>query len=146
MAFVLTFLLRRLAHGIVVVFLVSFLIFALLRVIPGDPVRMMLGLNVSQALLEQKAKELGLRDPVPVQYANFLYNLARGDLGRSYLLGESGGAAPSAQNKLGGQITAEEELARETRTTRASVLKLIGDGLPYTLQLAALGLLFTMIV
>jgi ABC-type dipeptide/oligopeptide/nickel transport system permease component len=146
MAFVLTFLLRRLAHGIVVVLLVSFLIFALLRVIPGDPVRMMLGLNVSQAMLEQKAKELGLRDPVPVQYANFLYNLARGDLGRSYLLGESGGAAPSAQNKLGGQITAEEELARETRTTRASVLKLIGDGLPYTLQLAALGLLFTMIV
>jgi peptide/nickel transport system permease protein len=146
MAFVLTFLLRRLAHGIVVVLLVSFLIFTLLRVIPGDPVRMMLGLNVSEAMLEAKAKELGLRDPIPVQYANFLYNLARGDLGQSYLLGESGGAAPSAQNIVGGQVTAEEELARQTKTTRASVLKLIADGLPYTLQLAALGLLFTLIV
>ena len=146
MAFILTFLLRRLAHGLVVVLLVSFLIFTLLRVIPGDPVRMMLGLNVSEATLEQRAQELGLRDPIPVQYATFLYNLAHGDLGKSYLLGESGGAAPSAQNKLGGQITAEEEMARETKTSRASVLKLIGDGLPYTLQLAGLGLLFTCII
>jgi peptide/nickel transport system permease protein len=148
MAFVLTFLLRRLAQGIVVVFLVSFLIFTLLRVIPGDPVRIMLGTNVSEATLEQTAQDLGLRDPIPVQYANYLYNLIRGDLGQSYLLGESGGAAPTAQNKQGGRITAEEEVARaaETKTVRAKVLKLIGDGLPYTLQLAGLGLLFTFII
>jgi peptide/nickel transport system permease protein len=144
MAFVLTFLLRRLAHGIVVILLVSFLVFALLRVIPGDPVRMMLGTHAGEVALQQKAEELGLRDPVPVQYVNFLHNLLRGDLGHSYILGESGGASPAAQNKLGGQITAEEELARESRTIRAPVLKLIADGLPYTLQLAGLGLLFTL--
>lgn len=148
MAFVLTFLLRRLAQGVVVVFLVSFLIFALLRLIPGDPVRIMLGTNVSEVTLEQKAQELGLRDPIPVQYANYIYDLVRGDLGQSYLLGESGGAAPTAQNKQGGQITAEAEIARdaELKTARAPVLKLIGDGLPFTLQLAGLGLLFTFLV
>lgn len=148
MAFILTFLLRRIAQGVVVVFLVSFLIFTLLRVIPGDPVRMMLGANVSEAVLEQKAEELGLRDPIYEQYGRYVASLFQGDLGESYLLGESGGAAPTAQSKQGGRISEEGELAREDtlKTRRAQVLKLIGDGLPYTLQLAGLGLLFTMLV
>src|SRR5262249_23687329 len=88
-------------------------------------------------------KELGLRDPIPIQYARFLYDLAKGDLGRSYLLNESDNAAPSTQNKLDGQITAKKKMARDTKTVRTSVLKLIGDGLPYTLQLTALDILFT---
>jgi peptide/nickel transport system permease protein len=140
MAFVLTFLLRRLAHGVVVVLLVSFLIFTLLRVIPGDPVRVILGQQASSQALEIRAQELGLRDPIPVQYARFLYNLVHGDLGESYLLGESGGAAPSGQN------TGTGELNEATRTTRADVLTLIANALPYTLQLAGLGLLITFLV
>ena len=50
MAFVLTFLIRRLAQGVVIVLLVTFLIFTLLRVIPGDPVRIMLGPSTTQAV------------------------------------------------------------------------------------------------
>jgi len=140
MAFVLTFLLRRIAHGIVVVLLVSFLIFTLLRVIPGDPVRVMLGQQASEQALEIRANELGLRDPMVVQYGRFLYGVTQGDFGESYLLGESGGAAPTGQNTTGGQGPSE------TRTARAKVLKLIGDGLPYTLQLAGLGMLFTLAI
>jgi len=133
MAFVLTFLVRRLAHGVVVIFLVSFLIFTLLRVIPGDPVRVILGTQASAEAVEITAVELGLRDPIPVQYGRFLYDLAHGDLGRSYLLGESGGAAPS------GMVTGEAG----PRSTRAEVLTLILQALPYTLQLAGLGLLIS---
>lgn len=140
MAFVLTFLLRRLAHGVVVVLIVSFLIFTLLRVIPGDPIRVILGQQASSQALEIRAQELGLRDPIPVQYGRFLYNLAHGDLGQSYLLGKSGGAAPSGQN------TGVGELNEATRTTRADVLSLIVNALPYTLQLAGLGLLITFLV
>jgi peptide/nickel transport system permease protein len=142
MAFVLTFLLRRLAHGVVVVLLVSFLIFTLLRVIPGDPVRVMLGQQASEQALEIRAKELGLRDPIPVQYGRFLYNLAHGDLGESYLLGESGGAAPTAQSNA----SREADFAAGNRTSRAKVLALIASGLPYTIQLAGLGLLITFLV
>lgn len=140
MAFVLTFLLRRLAHGVVVVLIVSFLIFTLLRVIPGDPVRVILGQQASSQALEIRAQELGLRDPIPVQYGRFLYNLAHGDLGESYLLGKSGGAAPSGQN------TGVGELNEATRSTRADVLTLIANALPYTLQLAGLGLLITFLI
>ena len=148
MAFILTFLLRRIAQGVVVVLLVSFLIFTLLRVISGDPVRMMLGSSVSETMLEQKAEELGLRDPITEQYGRYIVGLIQGDLGESYLLGESGGAAPTAQSKQGGRITEDDERARNEslKTHRAQVLKLIGDGLPYTLQLAGLGLLFTLLV
>ena len=148
MAFILTFLLRRIAQGVVVVFLVSFLIFTLLRIIPGDPVRMMLGANVSEVVLEQKAAELGLRDPIYEQYGRYIVEIFQGDFGQSYLLGESGGAAPTAQSKQGGRITEEGEREREAslKTQRAHVIKLIGDGLPYTLQLAGLGLLFTLLV
>lgn len=140
MSFILTFLLRRLAHGLLVVLLVSFLIFTLLRVIPGDPVRVMLGQQSSEAALEIKAQELGLRDPIIVQYGRFLLGVSQGDFGQSYLLNESGGAAPVGQNTTGGTG------ASDTRTGRADVLKLIGNGLPYTLQLAGLGLLFALVV
>jgi peptide/nickel transport system permease protein len=124
----------------VVVLLVSFLIFTLLRVIPGDPVRVMLGQQSSEAALELKAEELGLRDPIIVQYGRFLLAVAQGDFGESYLLGESGGAAPVGQNTTGGQGPSE------ARTSRAKVLDLIADGIPYTLQLAGLGLFFALLV
>ena len=41
--FVLNFLMRRLAQGVLIIFLVSLLIFTLLRIVPGDPVRLMAG-------------------------------------------------------------------------------------------------------
>jgi ABC-type dipeptide/oligopeptide/nickel transport system permease component len=43
MGFLLSFLARRLAQGLLIVLLVSFGIFAILRLVPGDPVRMILG-------------------------------------------------------------------------------------------------------
>ncbi len=147
MTFILTFLLRRITQGVVIVSLVSFLIFTLLRVIPGDPVRMMLGPMATPAVMEQKAEELGLRDPITTQFGHYIENMMNGDLGESYLLGESGGAAPSAQNTGGGSVTDEQIVERtKTKSNRAKVLKLIADGLPYTMQLAGLGLLFTLLI
>jgi len=43
MAFFLSFMLRRLSQGLVIILLVGFVIFALLRIIPGDPVRIIVG-------------------------------------------------------------------------------------------------------
>ena len=61
--FILRFLARRLFQGAIIVFLVSALIFTLLRVVPGDPVRLMAGGMAPEALIEQIATDMGLRDP-----------------------------------------------------------------------------------
>ena len=65
--FIIGFLARRLAQGAVIIFLVTFLIFTLLRVVPGDPVRLMAGGMAPEELIEQIAEDMGLRDPIPVQ-------------------------------------------------------------------------------
>lgn len=132
MAFLLTFVLRRLAQGAVIVVIVSFTIFALLRIVPGDPVRLMLGPLTPDNVVEETAQKLGLRDPIPVQYARYLMSVAQGDFGTSF------NRAPSGASVAGGR---DGKLGE-----RASVKSLILEGLPYTLQLAALGLSFTAII
>jgi len=61
----------------------SILIFLLARVVPGNPARLALGPEASQAQIEDLERELGLDKPVYVQYWAFLSNLAHGKLGYS---------------------------------------------------------------
>lgn len=77
--FVLSFLARRLAQGAVIIFLVSGLIFTLLRVVPGDPVRLMAGGMAPEALIEEIATQMGLRDPIPVQFGRYMARVVQGD-------------------------------------------------------------------
>lgn len=132
MGFVLTFLARRLLQGLVIVLLVSFTIFALLRVIPGDPARMILGPVATDAVVEQTAKDMGLRDPIVVQYVRYLGQLVRGDFGTSFI-----------KSATGGSVTGGRDAARGSRAT---VIDLIAATLPLTLQLAALALVFTFLI
>jgi peptide/nickel transport system permease protein len=62
---------------------VSVLAFALVHFVPGDPAAVMLGERATPESIAQLRRELGLDRPLPVQYAVFLGNVARGDLGRS---------------------------------------------------------------
>lgn len=56
-----------------------------LRLIPGDPVNVLVGLgNVSQQVRDQIRADWGLADPLPVQYVRYLSRLLQGDLGTSY--------------------------------------------------------------
>jgi peptide/nickel transport system permease protein len=52
--------------------------------IPADPVRMLAGRSATQETVESIRHELGLDQPLPVQYLKYLTRLAQGDLGRSY--------------------------------------------------------------
>lgn len=90
--FILRFLARRLFQGAIIVFLVSALIFTLLRVVPGDPVRLMAGGMAPEALIEQIATDMGLRDPIPVQFARYMGGVVHGDLGQSFVRPASGAA------------------------------------------------------
>ncbi|MBM1220812.1 ABC transporter permease [Ponticoccus sp. SC2-23] len=80
---VLRLLLRRLGISFVVLIGVSMLIFAIARIIPGDPARIALGPNATAEQVERIRAEMHLDEPIPVQYGFFLRDLARGDLGTS---------------------------------------------------------------
>jgi peptide/nickel transport system permease protein len=61
----------------------SIIIFVGLRIVPGDPVQMMLGDNVNLADLQRLRSELGLNDPIYLQYIHWLVPMLHGDFGRS---------------------------------------------------------------
>jgi peptide/nickel transport system permease protein len=135
MIFALDFFLRRIAQGVVIVLLVALLIFTLLRVVPGDPVRIMLGPMTAPSVMEETAKKLGLRDPIVVQFGRYLLQVAGGDLGRSFIRSAQGGSTGGSR----GENTFDTE-------NRASVAELIRNTLPYSLALAALGVCFSLLI
>lgn len=61
----------------------SVIIFFISRVLPGNPARMALGPRATEEQVEQMAAELGLTEPIPVQYLDYMQGLVVGDLGRS---------------------------------------------------------------
>jgi len=75
----------RLLQLIPVLLGISFTVFLVMRIIPGDPAIAMLGDQASPARLEDLRVQLGLRDPYPAQFAGYLGGALRGDLGRSIL-------------------------------------------------------------
>ena len=80
---VLRLLAKRLGTSLIVLIGVSLLIFAIARVIPGDPARIALGPNATAEAIAALRERLHLDDPFIVQYGYFLADLARGDLGIS---------------------------------------------------------------
>lgn len=78
-------LLQRLGQILPVLFGISLLVFLMLRLIPGDPVKIMLGERASPAEVDQLRQELGLDRSLPLQYAGYAGQLIQGDLGRSIL-------------------------------------------------------------
>jgi peptide/nickel transport system permease protein len=80
----LPYILRRLWAGLPVLLGVSLITFVLMHVVPGDPVAAMFEKRGDPATIERIRHEMGLDKPLPVQYANFLVDAARGDLGNSF--------------------------------------------------------------
>jgi peptide/nickel transport system permease protein len=80
---------RRIPRLIATMFAVSALAFGLITLIPGDPALVLLGVNdlTPEAIAEVHHK-LGLDLPLPVRYANWLAQIAQGDLGFSYHLNQ----------------------------------------------------------
>ncbi|MDQ6908116.1 MAG: ABC transporter permease, partial [Chloroflexota bacterium] len=78
------FLLGRLAATIPVLLGVWFLVFMMLHLVPGDPVKIMLAdFQTSPQQIELLRSQLHLDDPLPTQFGRFVANAARGDLGLS---------------------------------------------------------------
>jgi ABC-type dipeptide/oligopeptide/nickel transport system permease component len=98
--------LNRLLGALLTLVITWTVVFGAMRLVPGDPVLLMLqGTPVSDAAMDAARSKLGLDRPLVVQYVSFLVNAARGELGDSF-------------------------------RSRQPVTKLIADEFPYTLQLA----------
>lgn len=76
---------RRAARLLVSVWVLVTASFAMIHLIPGDPVRGALGPTAPAALVEARRTALGLDDPLPVQYLHYLQGLFTGDLGTSLI-------------------------------------------------------------
>lgn len=82
-----SFLARRLGFAVVTLFSVLTLVFLIVRILPGDPVLVILGDQASPASVLALRLRLGLDQPLPVQYGRFLLQAMRGDLGTSMISG-----------------------------------------------------------
>jgi len=107
---------RRVLQTIPVLFGVSVLVFSMLVLIPGDPVRLMLGeFQTTPEQITRLRSQLHLDDPLPVQFGRFVWNALHGDLGTSI-------------------------------RSRRPVTTEIADNFPSTLQLAIAGLLVAAVI
>lgn len=75
---------RRILHSVVTLIGVSLVVFGILRVLPGDPAKMVLPEGASAAQVEQVRRQLGLLEPLYVQYGVFVSSIVRGDFGQSF--------------------------------------------------------------
>jgi len=79
----LAFIIRRLLQAVVVMLTVALIAFSLFRFV-GDPVNMMVGIETTAEERAALRQQLGLNDPIPVQFTRFVWNAARLEFGNSY--------------------------------------------------------------
>jgi peptide/nickel transport system permease protein len=85
------YVLSKVAQAIATLLFVVTFNFILFRVMPGDPVRLLAraqGLELSQQAQQELIEDLGLDDPLPTQYLNYMGDVLRGDFGESFIYGE----------------------------------------------------------
>ena len=82
------FVLRRVLQSAVVLVGVTLVVFLLLQLVPGDPVRVALGTRFDPQTYEALRERAGLDQPLPVQYVSYLGHALTGDLGVSFRTGQ----------------------------------------------------------
>ena len=86
------YLLRRALFGLSTLLGVSLIVFVVLRILPGDPLVAMFGIEgfakIAPAERAHLMQDLGLSDPLPVQYVRWMRDIASGSLGRSFFRGD----------------------------------------------------------
>ncbi|MGI6782931.1 MAG: nickel ABC transporter permease [Aminivibrio sp.] len=81
----LRYIFRRILFLIPVLIGVSFIVFSLLYITPGDPARIVLGDQATEEAVQEFRNKEGLNDPFLVQYGRYVLKAMHGDIGRSYM-------------------------------------------------------------
>lgn len=89
---------QRLVTALVVVLGVTFAVFLIIQLVPGDPARVILGVQANDENVAALRERLGLNDPFLVQYGKWLGNALRGDLGKSLITGQE--VTPQLKQRL----------------------------------------------
>ncbi|MBO7661814.1 MAG: ABC transporter permease [Clostridia bacterium] len=79
---------QRLVQAVIVLAGVMLLIFVMLRIVPGNPVETMMGEHASRETVDRISAEMGLDQPLHIQFFRYLSSALRGDFGTSYTLGK----------------------------------------------------------
>lgn len=82
------YILQRLILTLVVLLGVTFVVFLIIQLVPGDPARVILGVQANEQNVAALRERLGLNRPFMVQYGSWLWNALHGDLGRSLITGQ----------------------------------------------------------
>lgn len=75
---------KRILIGILTLLAASVVVFIVLEVVPGDPARLMLGMNATEEAVRALQQQMGLDQPLLVRYASWIGGLLVGDFGKSY--------------------------------------------------------------
>lgn len=78
------FLLKRLFIGLLTLAVASMVVFAVMELLPGDPARLMLGMNATAESVAALRTQMGLDDPIHLRYLNWVGGMLVGDFGRSF--------------------------------------------------------------
>ncbi len=105
-----SFILRRLLEAVPVLIGVSIVVFLFLRLIPGDPAIALLGERASEQNVQRLREQMGLNQPLHVQYWRFVRGLAQGDVGRSIrttrpVMAEAGSRFPATVELTAAALT-----------------------------------------
>ena len=79
-----SYLLKRLAIGLVTLVVASVVVFAVLEIVPGDPAQLMLGMNATEDAVAALREQMGLNQPLVLRYLSWARGLLPGDFGRSF--------------------------------------------------------------
>ena len=82
------FILKRLLALIPVLIGVTFIVFLIMNLSPGDPAKIKLGPDATPENVAQLREEMGLNDPLLVQYGRYMWDLLHGDMGESFVSGQ----------------------------------------------------------
>lgn len=82
------YILQRLVLALIVILGVTFVVFLIIQLVPGDPARISLGVQATEEALEARRERLGLNRPFIVQYVSWVGSALQGDLGESLITGQ----------------------------------------------------------
>jgi peptide/nickel transport system permease protein len=125
---VLRFLARRILLTVPVLLGVATLVFALIHLIPGDPVRTMLGESATEDSVIELRGRLGLDRPIYQQYGSYLKGLARGDLGTSLRTNEPVSSAIATRLPATFELAGASMVVAITIAIPLGILAAVGAG------------------
>lgn len=97
-----SYILQRVLLAILVIWGVTFIVYMIVHIVPGDPARVILGAYASNEAVAAIRERLGLNDPFLQQYGSWLFDALRGDLGSSLITSQP--VAPQLLQRLGPTI------------------------------------------